>query len=141
MKLEKIKNVIYLIFIFCFYILYFYLRNIFFAPIDFYFVLNTLICGVLLFIFLSKRKKLKTIISFILFLYLKLADIISLLYIMIENAEMGINNLDAIIISTLFMIAVIYFTITNFRLLILLEYFYLLIHSISLIDTVFLLSL
>lgn len=137
MKWEKIKNIIYLIIIFCSHILEFsvYLLDIFSTPINFYFVLRTLICGVLLFILLSKRKKLNTIISFILFLYLKLDGIISSLYTMIEYPEYSLNtSILEIIISSLFMLAVIYFTITNFRFLKLLVCFYLLINSISLIN-------
>lgn len=137
MKWEKIKNIIYLIIIFCSHILNFsvYLRDIFSTPINFYFVLRTLICGVLLFIFLSKRKKLNTIISFILLLYLNLDGIISSLYTMIEYPEYSSNtSILGIIISSLFMLAVIYFAITNFRFLKLLVCFYLLINSISLIN-------
>lgn len=137
MKWEKIKNIIYLIIIFCSYILAFsvYLRDIFSTPINFYFVFKTLICGVLLFIFLSKRKKLQTIISFILFLYLKLEGIISSLYTRIKYPEYSLDNsILGIIINALFMLTVIYFTITNFRFLKLLVCFYLLINIISLIN-------
>lgn len=129
MKLEKIKNLIYLIIIFCCHILIFLVYLLFSTPINFYFVLRTLICGVLLFIFLSKRKKLITIISFILFLYLQLEDIIYSLYEMIKFDERELYQIILITIyRSLFMLVVIYFTITNFRLLILLECFYLLIY-------------
>lgn len=142
MKWEKIKNIIYLIIIFCCHILIFLVYLLFSTPINFYFVSSTLICGVLLFIFLSKRKKLITIISFILFLYLQLEDIFSSLCAMIEFDERELYQIILITVyRSLFMLVVIYFTITNFRFLKLLECFYLLIYSISLIDTFFSLSL